>query len=195
MSITELLLLAIGLSLDAFSVAVSLGLTVNTAVLKNSIISGLWFGGFQALMPILGFLLGRRFYNYVNYTAPYLSFVLLSLIGFNMIKEAIKKDDTEVSSSFNFKNMFVMAVATSIDALAVGITFAFLGVDILPAGDFYNILFAAFVIGIITFLMSFIGVTAGGIVGKKYKSKAEIFGGVILLIIAAKILLQHYGLI
>lgn len=186
MSVIELLLLAIGLSMDAFAVAVCKGLAMDKITLKKSAIVGAWFGGFQALMPLTGFLLGVGFKDYIVAIDHWIAFVLLSLIGLNMIKEALSKDDDKEDSSLAFKAMLVLAVATSIDALAVGVTFAFLQV---------NIIFAICFIGITTFIISVCGVKIGNVFGVRYKSKAELAGGVILILLGVKILLEHLGVI
>lgn len=187
MGIVELFLIAVGLSMDAFAVSVCKGLSVRQLNSKHYIITGVWFGGFQALMPAIGYLLGSTFESYITSFDHWVAFVLLLLIGANMIKEGLSKDDEEVNDSFSFKSMLVLAVATSIDALAVGITFALLP-DV-------NIIAAVLFIGVITFVLSAIGLKIGNIFGLKYKSKAEIAGGIILILIGTKILLEHLGII
>lgn len=182
MGVIELLLLAAGLSMDAFAVSVCKGLSVEKTEVKHMAITGLWFGGFQALMPLIGFFLGSAFTKYISAIDHWVAFILLTLIGLNMIREAFSDSDEEVSNSFSFKPMFLMAVATSIDALAVGITFAFLKV---------NIFWAASIIGITTFLFSAAGIKIGGVFGCKFKSKAELAGGLVLIILGIKILLEH----
>ena len=186
MGFLELFLLAIGLSMDAFAVSVCKGLAMQKVTFRNAAICGVWFGGFQALMPFIGYLLGSGFEKYINAVAPWIAFVLLALIGGNMIREALSKDDEDTSAALDVKTMFLMAVATSIDALAVGITFAFLEVDILPAAG---------LIGVTTFLLSAAGAYIGHAFGARYKSGAELAGGVILILIGLKILLEHLGLI
>ncbi len=186
MGIIELFLLAIGLSMDAFAVAICKGLAMDKVSVKKLAIVGAWFGGFQALMPLIGYLLGVGFKDYIVTIDHWIAFVLLSLIGFNMIKEALSKDDDKEDSSLAFKAMLMLAIATSIDALAVGVTFAFLQV---------NIIFAIIFIGVITFTLSAIGVKIGNIFGVKYKSKAELAGGIILILLGVKILLEHLGVI
>ncbi len=186
MGIIELLLLAAGLSMDAFAVSVCKGLSVEKTEVKHMAVAGLWFGGFQALMPIIGYFLGSTFMKYISAFDHWVAFILLFLIGLNMVKESFAKDSEEVSNSFSFKTMLVMAVATSIDALAVGITFAFLKV---------NIFLSAAIIGITTFLFSAAGIKIGGIFGCKFKSKAELAGGIILMILGTKILLEHTVLV
>ena len=187
MGIGELFVLAIGLSMDAFAVSICKGLAVPKAKLKHMITCGIWFGGFQALMPLIGYFLGSFVGDAITAVDHWIAFALLSFIGINMIREALgKKDDECPDCSFGVKTMFVMAVATSIDALAVGVTFAFLKVQILPAVSF---------IGVITFVLSMIGVKIGNIFGVKYKSKAELAGGITLILMGTKILLEHLGLI
>ena len=183
MGIIELLILAIGLSMDAFAVAVCKGLATYKLKKRHMIITGAWFGGFQALMPLLGYFLGTTFEKYVTTVDHYIAFVLLGGIGANMIKEAFSKEENETDCSFSFKPMLIMAIATSIDALAVGITFALLP-DV-------NIFAAVLFIGIITFTLSAIGVKIGNVFGAKWKSKAEFMGGVILIILGVKILIEH----
>ena len=186
MGIGELFILAIGLSMDAFAVAVCKGLAMERISLKNAGIVGLWFGGFQALMPLIGYLLGYSFSDAIQSVDHWIAFVLLGLIGLNMIKESRSCETEGVCGCLAFKEMFTMAVATSIDALAVGITFAFLTVDIVPAVS---------MIGVTTFILSMVGVKVGSVFGAKYKSKAELAGGIILILLGTKILLEHLGII
>lgn len=185
MGIIELFILAIGLSMDAFAVSICKGLATEKVKFKHMAITGAWFGGFQALMPFLGYVLGTTFEKYVTAFDHWIAFVLLGAIGINMIKEAFGEEENESDCNFGFKTMFLMAVATSIDALAVGITFALLP-DV-------NILAAVLFIGVITFCFSGFGVKLGSIVGGKYKSKAEFAGGAILILLGTKILLEHLG--
>lgn len=187
MNLLELVLLAVGLSMDAFAVAICKGLSVQKLGWKHYLTVGLWFGGFQALMPTLGYLLGTTFERYITSVDHWVAFVLLCLIGGNMLKEAFSKEEKEESASFDFKSMLLLAVATSIDALAVGITFALLP-DV-------NIFSAVGLIGAITFCLSAVGLKVGNIFGLKYKSKAEVVGGIILILIGVKILLEHLGVI
>lgn len=147
---------------------------------------GLWFGGFQALMPLIGYLLGSSFSGTIQSVDHWIAFALLCIIGMNMIKESRDSGDEDVNGSLSFKVMLTMAIATSIDALAVGVTFAFLTVDILPA---------VCLIGITTFLLSMAGVKAGSVFGARYKSRAELAGGIILICLGTKILLEHLGLL
>jgi putative Mn2+ efflux pump MntP len=185
MSLLELLLLAVGLSMDAFAVSICKGLALKRIRMRHAIIVGLWFGGFQALMPLIGYFLGSRFEKYITSIDHWIAFALLAAIGINMIREALsKKEEEEADCSLAFKDMLVMAIATSIDALAVGITFAFLKVHIISAVSF---------IGVTTFILSMVGVKAGNIFGYKYKSKAELTGGCVLILLGIKILLDHLG--
>ena len=184
MGLTELFILAVGLSMDAFAVAVCKGLAMPKCTFKKAAIVGLWFGGFQALMPAIGYILGAQFQEAIASIDHWIAFVLLALIGGNMIHEALDNDEEEADASLDVKPMFLLAVATSIDALAIGITFAFLKVNIIPAVCF---------IGIVTFIISFAGVKIGNVFGARYKNKAEIVGGVILILLGLKILLEHLG--
>ena len=182
MDLLTLLTLAVGLAMDAFAVSICKGLAMREKVLKKGIIVGLWFGGFQALIPTIGFFLGTQFKDQITSIDHWIAFVLLGLIGINMVKEALSNDEEQADDSIAVKEMFMLAVATSIDALAVGITFAFLNVHIVSA---------ALMIGVCTFLISFVGVKIGNIFGTKYKSKAELAGGIILILLGFKILFEH----
>lgn len=184
MGLIELFLIAVGLSMDAFAVSVCKGLAMPKCTFKKAAIVGLWFGGFQALMPAIGYILGAQFQEAIASIDHWIAFVLLVLIGGNMIHEALDNDEEEADASLDVKTMFLLAVATSIDALAIGITFAFLKVSIIPAVCF---------IGIVTFIISFAGVKIGNVFGARYKNKAEIVGGVILILLGLKILLEHLG--
>ena len=186
MGIIELIILSIGLAMDAFAVAVCKGLSMSKMKWKNACVVGIYFGGFQALMPLIGYLLGISFQNQIVNIDHWIAFILLGAIGINMIKEAISKDSEKQNDSIKFKDMFILAVATSIDALAVGITFAFLKV---------NIWLAISLIGIITFIISVVGVKIGNIFGDKYEKKAEFAGGLILILLGVKILLEHLGVL
>lgn len=187
MNFWELFIIAVGLSMDAFAVSICKGLATRGVTVRHMCIAGLWFGGFQALMPLLGFLLGSAFYMYITAFDHWIAFVLLAFIGGKMIRESREKEEIfDTDSSFGFITMLVMAVATSIDALAVGITFAFLQV---------NIWLAIGLIGVTTFVFSAAGVRIGSIFGTKWKSGAELAGGVILILIGLKILLEHLGII
>lgn len=191
MGLIELFFLAVGLSMDAFAVAVCKGLSMRKVTLKNAGIVGLYFGGFQAGMPLIGYFLGLQFKDYIMSIDHWIAFGLLVYLGIRMIQESLDKDDDvepiqSEKELLSFKNMSILAIATSIDALAVGITLAFLQVDIVPAVTF---------IGIITFALSMIGVKIGNVFGTKYKSKAEFVGGAILILMGIKILLEHLGII
>lgn len=186
MGIIELFILAVGLSMDAFAVSVCKGLSLGKIKIKHMCIAGLWFGGFQALMPLIGYLLGSNFSELVAKYDHWIAFVLLALIGGNMIKEALGKEEDSMDNSMGFKAMLLLAIATSIDALAVGVTFAFFDVPIVPAISF---------IGVVTFVLSAIGVKAGSLFGYKYKSKAELCGGIILILLGIKILLEGIGIL
>ena len=185
MGFIELFLIAVGLSMDAFAVSVCKGLSVKKVGVKHAALAGLYFGGFQFLMPVIGYLLGFRFESVIETVDHWVAFVLLAFIGGNMIKESFGKAE-ELNDDFGVKTMLLMAVATSIDALAVGITFAFLEVQILPAAG---------LIGVTTFLLSFAGIYIGNVFGARYKSKAELAGGIILVLIGLKILLEHLGVL
>lgn len=185
MGVVELLSIGVGLAMDAFAVAVGKGLSMKRLSLKNAGLVGFYFGFFQALMPVIGYFLGIGFKDYITSIDHWVAFILLGLIGANMIKEAFG-DEENVDDDLSFKTMLILAIATSIDALAVGITFAFLQV---------NILYAALIIGVTTFVISVIGVKIGHVFGLKYKSKAEIAGGIILIAMGCKILLEHLNIL
>lgn len=185
MEIVTIIVLAIGLAMDAFAVSVCKGLSIQNTKLKDSIIVGAWFGGFQALMPLIGYLAGVNFAKYIEAFDHWIAFGLLALIGINMIRESFNKEEKEESASLAAKIMLVLAIATSIDALAVGISFAFVN---------YNIILSIIFIGAITFAISAIGVKIGSIFGTKYKNKAELAGGLILILIGLKILFEHLGI-
>ena len=187
MKLTELALLAVGLSMDAFAVAICKGLSVQKPGWKHYLTVGLWFGGFQALMPTIGFFLGSTFEQYITAFDHWVAFVLLSAIGAGMIQESLSKEASNGNDSFSFKTMLLLALATSIDALAVGITFALLP-DV-------NVPLAVCLIGITTFVCSAAGLKVGNLFGLKYKAKAELAGGIILILIGLKILLEHLGVI
>lgn len=186
MGVIELLVLSVGLAMDAFAVAICKGLSMSKMEWKNAIIIGLYFGFFQAFMPVVGYLLGVNFQDKISNIDHWIAFLLLGIIGINMIKEAISKETDISNDSIKFKDMIILAIATSIDALAIGITFAFLKV---------NIILAASLIGIITFVISVIGVKVGNIFGDKYEKKAELAGGIILILLGIKILLEHLNII
>ncbi|MBQ1504763.1 MAG: manganese efflux pump [Oscillospiraceae bacterium] len=185
MGILELFIVAVGLSMDAFAVSVCKGLSVGKVRPKHALICGAWFGGFQALMPLAGYFLGRQFESLITSIDHWVVFALLTVIGVNMIRES-RGEPEELDVSFGFKAMLPLAVATSIDALAVGITFAFLQVEIVPA---------VCLIGATTFVLSAIGVYVGSIFGAKYRSGAELVGGIVLILIGLRILLEHLGVI
>lgn len=192
MGIGELFLLAVGLSMDAFAVSVCKGLAMKKATLKAEATCGLWFGGFQALMPTVGFFLGALFADAIEAFDHWVAFALLAIIGINMLKEALEKkeesgDNPEKDADLSVKTMFLMAVATSIDALAVGISLAMVGS--------VNIWLAAAFIGICTCLLSALGVKIGNVFGSRYEKKAELAGGVILILLGVKILLEHLGVL
>lgn len=189
MGFVELFLLAVGLSMDAFAVSVCKGLSVKKAGLKESAVCGGWFGGFQGLMPLAGYFLGTLFTGVIEAFDHWVAFGLLAIIGINMLKEAFEKECEccDKNADFSVKTMFVMAVATSIDALAVGISLAM-------AGD-VNIVAAVILIGVTTFLLSGLGVKIGNIFGSRFEKKAQIAGGVILILLGIKILLEHLGVL
>lgn len=182
MGIIETLLIAVGVSMDAFAVSVAKGISSPRILFRHSLIAGLWFGGFQALMPLLGYCLGMGFANIVGEWDHWVAWFLLTLIGVNMVKESFSKDEDEVSAGWGFWLMFTLAVATSIDALAVGVSFAFLGMSV-----FLPVL----IIGLTTMLFSMLGVWLGRHVGMRFKSRAEFVGGLVLVAIGCKILIEH----
>ena len=189
MDIISLLAISVALSMDAFSVSICKGLATKQFSFKTALLCGLWFGGFQALMPLIGYFLGAQFEHLLTAFDHWIAFGLLLIIGINMIREALSDDDEEEESSScdcGFKTMLMMAIATSIDALAVGVSFAFLKV---------KIWFSVMIIGITTFLFSFVGVRIGNIFGSRYSKIAEMTGGIILIILGVKILLEHLGVI
>lgn len=187
MSFGELLILAIGVSMDALAVAICKGLAISRLKARHMLIVGAWFGIFQALMPTIGWLLGSAFAELITAIDHWIAFVLLAIIGGNMVREALGKDEEEgVDPSLAFAGMLMLAIATSIDALAVGVTFAFLKV---------NIAAAVLLIGLCTFTISAVGVKIGNVFGTRFKSRAELLGGVVLILIGVKILLEHLGVI
>lgn len=192
MGILEIFMLAVGLSMDAFAVSVCKGLCMRKATLKSQAICGAWFGGFQGLMPLIGYFLATLFADAIRDFDHWVAFILLGIIGFNMLKEAFSKEtvdscDVSGEADLSVKTMFIMAVATSIDALAVGISLAM-------AGD-VNIWLAVALIGIVTFLLSAIGVKVGNVFGSRYEKKAQFCGGAILILLGLKILLEHLGVL
>ena len=180
MGVIELFMVAVGLSMDAFAISICKGLTLRKMEWDKSLITGIYFGFFQAMMPLIGYVLGIQFSQSITNFDHWIAFILLSYIGINIIKES-KEDETQ-NQSFGFKTMLPLAIASSIDALAIGITFAFLNVNIINAVIF---------IGITTFIFSFFGVKIGNVFGSKYKSKAELCGGIILILMGVKILIEH----
>ena len=187
MGLLELFLIAVGLSMDAFAVSLCKGLSTQELRPKHYLTIGLWFGGFQAIMPTIGYILGSTFESYITAFDHWAVFILLTIIGANMIRESLSDEEETADASFGFKTMLLLALATSIDALAVGITFALLP-DV-------NIAAAVSFIGATTFILSAVGLKIGNVFGMKYKKKAEITGGVILILIGVKILLEHLGVI
>lgn len=184
MGIFELVIVGFGLAMDAFAVAVGKGLSARRIVPREVVITGLWFGGFQALMPIIGYMLGSTFHSAVSSIDHWIAFALLLLIGLNMIREAIWGDDGQSDADFGVRSMLLMAIATSIDALAVGISIAFLATDIWVA---------ALIIGVVTFLLSAAGVLLGHVLGARIGGKASLAGGIVLIAIGVKILIEHIG--
>lgn len=186
MEIYEILLIGIGLAMDAFAVSICKGLSMKKINWKNVVIIALYFGVFQALMPLIGYFLGMTFESIVTTFDHWVAFALLTLIGGGMIKESFDDEDDKKNDKVDFKTMVVLAIATSIDALAIGITFAFFDV---------NIVLAVSIIGIITFIISVLGVKIGNRFGDKYQNKAQLMGGIILVLLGFKILLEHLGII
>lgn len=182
----ELLLISIGLAMDAFAVAVCKGLSMKKINISKPIIVGIWFGVFQALMPAIGYFLGNKFESVITSINHLIAFALLVFIGVNMIRETFKEAEEDIKDDLCLKSMFVLAIATSIDALTIGITFAFFEV---------NILKAVLMIGIVTFILSFLGVVIGNKFGNKYEKKAQILGGTILICLGIKNLLEHFSVI
>ena len=186
MGIWELFLIAVGLSMDAFAVSLCKGLSVKKVCSKHVLTAGIYFGGFQMLMPLIGYILGSQFRDLIVNIDHWIAFILLGFVGANMIKEAFEKEEGEMDASFGPGAMLPLAVATSIDALAVGVTLAFLRV---------NIVFSVLFIGCTTFILSGVGIKLGNIFGKKFKSKAELAGGIVLILMGVKILLEHLGIL
>lgn len=186
MDILSVVLIAIGLAMDAFAVSICKGLAQKDPPLRTCLIVGLWFGIFQALMPTIGFFLGSAFYDLISDYDHWIAFILLLVIGLNMIREALSGEEEDMNADISVKTMLPLAIATSIDALAVGISLAM-------TED--SIVLPALLIGLITFVISAVGVKIGGKVGSKFGTKAEIVGGVILILIGVKILLEHVGIL
>ena len=187
MQLWELFAIAVGLSMDAFAVSICKGLSMKKMSWKNALITGLYFGGFQGTMPLIGYFLGIQFQDKITSYDHWIAFVLLFLIGAHMIKESFDHADScEINPSFGFRSMVLLAIATSIDALAVGVSFAFLQVSIVPAVSF---------IAVITFVFAVFGVKIGNVFGCRFKSKAELVGGIILILMGVKILLEHLSIL
>ena len=189
MAVAEIFMIGVGLSMDAFAASVCKGLAVGRPSFKNMLTAGLWFGGFQGLMPLLGYILGTGFKDIISSIDHWVAFVLLAFIGLNMIKESREKDECEdgcegCEGAFGPKAMLPLAVGTSIDALAVGVSFAFLNVNIIPA---------VCLIGLTTLILSAVGIGAGSKLGMRFKSYAELAGGAVLILIGTKMLLEHLG--
>ena len=185
MKVWELFVIAVGLSMDAFAVSICKGLSTKNVRREHMVVTGLYFGGFQALMPLAGYLLGSRFQSMIQRVDHWIAFVLLALIGANMVRES-QGEAEHLDDSFTPGTMFPLAVATSIDALAVGVTFAFLNVRIIPA---------AALIGVTTFALSAIGMRLGNVFGARYQARAELAGGIVLILMGVKILLEHTGIL
>lgn len=185
MKVWELFVIAVGLSMDAFAVSICKGLSTKNVRREHMVVTGLYFGGFQALMPLAGYLLGSRFQSMIQRVDHWIAFVLLALIGANMVRES-QGEAEHLDDSFTPGTMLPLAVATSIDALAVGVTFAFLNVRIIPA---------AALIGVTTFALSAIGMRLGNVFGVRYQARAELAGGIVLILMGVKILLEHTGIL
>ena len=185
MKVWELFVIAVGLSMDAFAVSICKGLSTKDVRREHMVVTGLYFGGFQALMPLAGYLLGSRFQSMIQRVDRWIAFVLLALIGANMVRES-RGEAEHLDDSFTPGTMLPLAVATSIDALAVGVTFAFLNVRIIPA---------AALIGVTTFALSAIGMRLGNVFGARYQARAELAGGIVLILMGVKILLEHTGIL
>ena len=190
MSLLELFFIAVGLSMDAFAVAICKGLGMSRLNVRQAVVIAFFFGGFQALMPAIGWLLGAQFASFVTPVDHWIAFVLLAFIGGKMLVEALRGEDDDrsevVDEKLDLRELFMLAIATSIDALAVGITFAFLSVDIVPAASF---------IGVVTFVLSFAGVAIGHQFGARWEKPSTIAGGIVLILIGLKILLEHLGIL
>ena len=189
MNLVELMIIAIGVSMDAFAVSICKGLSTRKIRPANAATAGLWFGGFQALMPVIGYYLGVSFADFVSGVDHWIAFVLLAIIGGKMVKESFENESCEISADFSFKSMFPLAIATSIDAMAVGVTMAMTRTDLLE--PWYGFLLCSAVIGIITFACCSLGVQLGCKTGSCWGKRAEIGGGIVLIVIGVKILLEH----
>lgn len=188
MTLWELFIIAVGLSMDAFAVSICKGLSVKKVTFGHAAVCGGYFGAFQAIMPVIGFVLGVQFKDLITSVDHWIALILLCLIGANMIRESLSKEEEEMNCSFCFRAMLPLAIATSIDALAVGVTFA-----IMDIGS--KIVFAVLFIGVITFILSALGVKIGNVFGAKFKAKAEFFGGVVLILMGLKIFLEDLGIL
>ena len=189
MGIGELIILSIGLAMDAFAVSICKGLATGKVKIKHMLLAGVWFGGFQAGMPFIGYLLGASFSKYITPYDHWIAFGLLGFLGVKMLKDAFGKEEETSDADFSFKTMLLMAVATSIDALSVGVPFAS------PAFANVNIGFVVGMIGLITFGFSAVGIEIGAVFGNRFKKKAQLTGGIILILMGSKILLQHLNVI
>lgn len=196
MNLVTMLLLAVALSMDAFAVAICKGLAMKKITVGKCVTVGLWFGGFQGLMPLIGYLLANSFAGFIESVSAWIAFILLVLIGGNMVKESFSKEEEEENDSLKFKEMLILAIATSIDAMAVGITFACVPVELMAnMTPFLNTVLGCVLITVTTCILSMGGVKVGSIFGTKYKNKAELAGGVVLVLIGIKILLEHFGVL
>lgn len=184
MNLIELILIAVGLSMDAFAVSICKGISIGKATIRDAVIVGLFFGGFQAIMPIIGYYIGESFHGLIESFSYIIAAALLIILGLRMIKES--REEKEATKNLDFKNLILLSIATSIDSLAVGISLSLTGITLLPA---------VVIIGLVTFIISFIGVKSGSFFGMKFQSGAEIFGGIILILIGLKVLLEGLGAI
>lgn len=193
MDLVTVLLLAVGLSMDAFAVAICKGLSMQRVSMRGMALAGAWFGGFQFLMPMIGLVLSSLFEQYISAVSAYIAFFLLAFIGGGMVKEALGPEGEETGGSLAVPDMFLLAVATSIDALAVGVTLTCVPVELVSGwGTMANNALGCVLIGVTTFLLSMLGVRVGSVFGKRYKKKAELAGGVILILLGIKILAEHF---
>lgn len=193
MDLGTLLVLAVALSMDAFAVAICKGLAMKKITVKDCLIVGLWFGIFQGIMPFTGFVLGIQFEGIIDAFSSWIAFILLAFIGGNMVRESRSKEEEDETATLKFKEMLILAIATSIDALAVGVTFACMPVSVISnASEFINTIAGCVIIMCTTFIISAAGVKVGSVFGAKYKNKAELFGGIVLILIGLKIIVQHF---
>lgn len=196
MNLGTVLVLAVALSMDAFAVAICKGLAMKKITIHKCVIVGLWFGGFQGLMPMFGYILANNFAGYIESVSSWIAFILLAAIGGNMVKESFSKDEEEENDSLGFREMLLLAIATSIDAMAVGITFACVQIKIVTSLSVYiNTLIGCVMIAVTTMILSMAGVKIGSIFGTKYKNKAELAGGIVLILIGLKIILEYFGVL